>query len=60
MSSKHIYSTCNLTDLQLKEQGNCLFSARKYDDAINCYTKAIVSLVLPKNIALLKKANILI
>uniref|UniRef100_A0A1A9VZS6 E3 ubiquitin-protein ligase CHIP n=1 Tax=Glossina brevipalpis TaxID=37001 RepID=A0A1A9VZS6_9MUSC len=42
MSSKHIYSTCNLTDLQLKEQGNCLFSARKYDDAINCYTKAII------------------
>lgn len=42
MSSKHIYSTSNLTDLQLKEQGNCLFSARKYDDAINCYTKAII------------------
>ncbi|KAH8333151.1 hypothetical protein KR074_007930 [Drosophila pseudoananassae] len=43
MTTKHIYSTTNLSDLQLKEQGNCLFAARKYDDAINCYSKAIVS-----------------
>lgn len=43
MTSKHIYSTTNLSDLQLKEQGNCLFAARKYDDAIICYSKAIVS-----------------
>lgn len=28
----------------LKEQGNRLFAARHYDDAIGCYTKAIVSL----------------
>lgn len=27
----------------LKEQGNRLFAARHYDDAIGCYTKAIVS-----------------
>jgi len=45
MTTKHIYSTTNLSDLQLKEQGNCLFAARKYDDAINCYSKAIVSII---------------
>ena len=27
---------------ELKTQGNKLYSARKYDDAIACYTKAIV------------------
>lgn len=41
--SKHMYSTANLSDRELKEQGNRLFSLRKYEDAINCYTKAIVS-----------------
>lgn len=41
--SKHMYSTANLTDVELKDQGNRMFSARKYDDAINLYTKAIVS-----------------
>ncbi|XP_061387781.1 E3 ubiquitin-protein ligase CHIP-like [Musca vetustissima] len=41
-SSNPIYSTANYTDVQLKEQGNCLFAARKYDDAIKCYTKAII------------------
>lgn len=46
MTSKHIYSTTNLSDLQLKEQGNCLFASRKYDDAIICYSKAIVSSIL--------------
>uniref|UniRef100_A0A0K8TSK1 E3 ubiquitin-protein ligase CHIP n=1 Tax=Tabanus bromius TaxID=304241 RepID=A0A0K8TSK1_TABBR len=40
--SKHMYSTANLTDTELKEQGNQMFSARKYEDAINCYTKAII------------------
>ncbi|XP_055388180.1 E3 ubiquitin-protein ligase CHIP [Condylostylus longicornis] len=40
--SKHMYSTANLTDTQLKEQGNQLFAARKYEDAISCYTKAII------------------
>ena len=41
--SKYTYSTANLTDKELKEQGNRLYSLRKYEDAINCYTKAIVS-----------------
>lgn len=41
--SKHMYSTANLTDKELKEQGNRLFSLRKFEDAMNCYTKAIVS-----------------
>lgn len=40
--SRHMYSTANLTDAQLKDQGNQMFSARKYEDAINCYTKAII------------------
>lgn len=42
--SKHMYSTANLTDKELKEQGNRLFSLRRYEDAMNCYTKAIVSI----------------
>lgn len=33
----------NLSDSELKDHGNKLFSARKYDDAISCYSKAIVS-----------------
>lgn len=41
--SKHMYSTANLSDKELKEQGNRLFNLRKYDDAISCYSKAIVS-----------------
>ena len=28
---------------ELKEQGNRLYGARKYDEAIQCYSKAIVS-----------------
>ncbi|EEB13325.1 STIP1 homology and u box-containing protein, putative [Pediculus humanus corporis] len=40
--SKYTYSTANLTDKELKEQGNRLYSLRKYEDAINCYTKAII------------------
>lgn len=43
MSNKHMYSTANLTDVELKDQGNRLFSARKFEDAIGCYSKAIVS-----------------
>lgn len=31
-----------MSAVDLKEQGNKLFSVRKYDDAISCYTKAIV------------------
>ena len=38
-----MYSTANLSDTELKEQGNRLFSSRKFDEAIQCYTKAIVS-----------------
>ena len=32
-----------MADIELKEQGNKLFSSRKYDEAIACYSKAIVS-----------------
>ncbi|BFZ17495.1 hypothetical protein BsWGS_20534 [Bradybaena similaris] len=31
-----------MSALELRNQGNRLFAARKYDDAINCYTKAII------------------
>ncbi|XP_002169066.2 E3 ubiquitin-protein ligase CHIP isoform X1 [Hydra vulgaris] len=31
-----------MSALDLKEQGNRLFAARSYDDAIGCYTKAII------------------
>ncbi|XP_067622245.1 E3 ubiquitin-protein ligase CHIP isoform X2 [Eurosta solidaginis] len=40
--SKLAYTTANLTDVQFKEQGNHLFILRKYEDAIGCYTKAIM------------------
>ncbi|XP_039969900.1 E3 ubiquitin-protein ligase CHIP isoform X1 [Bactrocera neohumeralis] len=40
--SKLAYTTANLSDVQLKEQGNQLFVVRKYDDAVSCYTKAIM------------------
>ena len=32
----------NLSDKELKEQGNKLFAARNYDAAIECYTKALM------------------
>lgn len=32
-----------MTAIELKEQGNRLFCGRHYDDAAQCYTKAIVS-----------------
>lgn len=38
-----MYSTANLSDAELKESGNVYFTKRKYDDAVSCYTKAIVS-----------------
>lgn len=41
-----MYSTANLSDKELKEQGNRLFSLRKYEEAINCYSKAIVSFLI--------------
>ena len=34
-----------MTDLELKNRGNKLFSVRKYDEAIKCYTDAIVSIL---------------
>ncbi|XP_034936631.1 E3 ubiquitin-protein ligase CHIP [Chelonus insularis] len=37
-----MYSTANLTDKELKEQGNRLFGLHKYEDAANCYSKAII------------------
>lgn len=37
-----MYSTANLSDKELKEQGNRLFDLHKYEDAASCYTKAIV------------------
>ncbi|XP_022900388.2 E3 ubiquitin-protein ligase CHIP [Onthophagus taurus] len=40
--SKYMYSTANLSDKELKEQGNRLFGLRKYEDAVNCYSKAII------------------
>ncbi|KAF4518092.1 hypothetical protein B566_EDAN007793 [Ephemera danica] len=40
--SKYMYSTANLTDKELKDQGNRFFSLKKYEDAISCYTKAIM------------------
>lgn len=41
-----MYSTANLTDQELKDQGNRMFSQRKYEDAANCYSKAIVRFFL--------------
>ncbi|KAJ6649258.1 E3 ubiquitin-protein ligase CHIP, partial [Pseudolycoriella hygida] len=38
----NVYSTANYSDSDLKDQGNRLFSVRKYEDAIGCYTKAII------------------
>lgn len=35
-----------MTATELKEQGNRLFSGRHFDDAAQCYTKAIVSTFL--------------
>lgn len=40
--NKHMYSTVNLSDKELKEQGNRFFNLRKYEDAVGCYTKAII------------------
>lgn len=40
-----MYSTANLSDKELKEQGNRLFDLHKYEDAASCYTKAIVSIM---------------
>ena len=34
----------NQSAVELKNHGNRFFSIRKYNDAIDCYTKAIVSI----------------
>ena len=31
--------------LELKQQGNKFFSQRSYEEAISCYTKALVSFI---------------
>ena len=31
--------------IELKQQGNKLFSQRNYEEAISCYTKALVSVL---------------
>lgn len=37
-------ASATLSDIELKDHGNKLFAARKYDDAISCYSKAVVSI----------------
>ncbi|OAD61950.1 STIP1 homology and U box-containing protein 1 [Eufriesea mexicana] len=37
-----MYTTANLSDKELKEEGNRLFNLHKYEDAAYCYTKAII------------------
>ncbi|XP_017887903.1 E3 ubiquitin-protein ligase CHIP [Ceratina calcarata] len=37
-----MYTTANLSDKELKEEGNRLFNLHKYEDASHCYTKAII------------------
>lgn len=32
-----------MTDVELKNRGNKFFAARKYEEAIKCYSDAIVS-----------------
>lgn len=48
----------NLTDVELKNQGNKLFAARKFDDAISCYSKAIVSFLI-SSISIEKESNLI-
>jgi len=33
-----------MSDRELKDQGNKLFLSRRFEDAIACYSKAIVSI----------------
>jgi len=37
------YNTSNQTDENLKEEGNRLFKIKQYENAIQCYSIAIVS-----------------
>ena len=34
-----------MNDIELKNIGNKYFAARKYDEAIRCYSEAIVSII---------------
>ena len=34
-----------MTDVDWKNKGNKFFTARKYEDAVNCYSEAIVSII---------------
>ena len=51
-------------DRELKDQGNKLFLSRRYEDAISCYTKAIVCIkpthMLQLNFCLKKKTIIFV
>lgn len=50
----------NLTDQELKDHGNKLFAARKFEDANQMYTKAIVgSIKTPTQKVLLRITKIL-
>jgi tetratricopeptide (TPR) repeat protein len=40
--NKKMGSSKNYNDKELKDQGNKLFASRKLDEAIDCYTKAIL------------------
>ncbi|KAL5282138.1 CHIP family protein [Megaselia abdita] len=40
-TKSYTYSTANLTDTELKEQGNNYFTTKNFEDAIHCYSKAI-------------------
>lgn len=56
--SKYMYSTANLSDKELKDQGNRLFSLKKYEDAVSCYTKAIVRVPIFTCVAIRKLLSI--
>ncbi|XP_008474197.1 E3 ubiquitin-protein ligase CHIP isoform X2 [Diaphorina citri] len=42
MSKSHNFTTNNLSDKELKDEGNRYFGLRQYEEAINCYTRAII------------------
>lgn len=42
MSKSHNFTTNNLSDKELKDEGNRYFGLRQYDEAISCYSRAII------------------
>ena len=38
-----------MNDVELKDKGNKYFSQRKYDEAVKCYSEAIVSIAGKKS-----------